>query len=1012
MRRFVLAVSLSVTALAAPLAFPIAAQPRVPAALTPDLDQPIDADATAKIRQYTTAPEFNSRLTDYLPASKTVPSPSAVLGDVAGAPGILPYTAEVNRYFRLLAEKSPRVRVISIGTSEEGRERIAVAVSSEANLAGQKENDARLAQLADPRLLKLDDGRAKGLIDASVPVYYITGTIHSPETGAPTALMELAYRLAVDESPYIKSIRDHVITLITPVVEVDGRDRMVDVYRWHLAHPKSPRPLLSYWGHYVAHDNNRDAMGLTLSLSRQVLDTYVAWHALVLHDLHESVPFLYDNTVGDGPYNAWVDPILTNEWQLFGWTNVAEMGKLGMPGVFTHGNFDTWSPGYLMFLAAMHNGVSRLYETYGNAGADTETRELDPRETSRTWYRQDPPYRTVTWSQRNNNNYEQTGLLVSLAFVADNRELLLHNFWEKSKRSVQKPEREGPAAYVLPADDRRPGAQAELLRVLALQHVEVSRADRPFTVAVANTAKAADDKGAAKDASKDASKEKTAATRTFPAGSYVVRMDQPYSRAADALLDRQYWSPDDPQKRPYDDTGWCFPALFDTEAVRVTDRQVLAAAMRRVEAPVRLTGGVSGGGMDGGGKDGGPVFAIAQRGDDALFALRYNLGDATVEAAAEPFRAGGRDYPRGTWLVRGLAKDALDHAAAAAGVAVDALAAAPKVATRAVGKPRLALLHTWLDTQTEGWWRQRLDLLKVPYAYISTQDVAADANLAARFDAILFPPTRFGDPQRIVSGLPMWGEPLPWKSTPETPNLGGFASTDDQRPGLGFAGLDHLRQFVEQGGLLIAAEDTAQMLVAMGLAPGVRVADTKSLRVVGTVVDARFPDPASPIADGLGDHLAVYSAEGMSFEVSNSVFGGWSAEEGDRPTGRGGPKDLDATEGRPAQPAPAAPAQVERWEARPLRAEEMRNNPGVIPPALRPRALLRFGDADDLLVSGLLEHGGELARRAAVVEVPLGKGHLVLFGINPIWRGSTIGSHPLVWNSILEHQSFGPPAGK
>ena len=161
-----------------------------------------------------------------------------------------------------------------------------------------------------------------------MPVYYITGTIHSPETGAPTALMELAYRLAVDESPYIRSIREHVITLITPVVEVDGRDRMVDVYRWHLAHPKADPPHLVYWGHYVAHDNNRDAMGMTLSLTRQVLDTYLGWHAQVLHDLHESVPFLYDNTVGDGPYNAWVDPLLTNEWQLFGWINVAADGQV------------------------------------------------------------------------------------------------------------------------------------------------------------------------------------------------------------------------------------------------------------------------------------------------------------------------------------------------------------------------------------------------------------------------------------------------------------------------------------------------------------------------------------------------------------------------------------------------------------------------------------------------------------------------------------------------------------
>src|SRR6185436_18429782 len=393
-------------------------------------------------------------------------------------------------------------------------------------------------------------------------------------------------------------------------------------------------------------------------------------------------------------------------------------------------------------------------------------------DTSRTWYRQDPPYRSVSWSQRNNNNYEQTGLLISLAFTAENREQLLRSFWEKSKRSVEKPEREGPAAYVLSADDRRPGAQAELLRVLQLQHVEVSRADKPITVTLD---KAPEAKDGEKDKAKDAAKDKAPTTRTFPAGSWVVRMDQPYSRSADALLDRQYWSPDDPQKHPYDDTGWSSPALFDTEAVRVTDRQVLKAPMSRIEAPVRSRGGVTGSG---------PVLVVAQRGDDAMFRLRYALGDATVEAAAESFKAAGHDYPRGTWLVRGIEKDALDRTASEVGVTVDAVAAAPKVATRPLAKPRIALLHTWLNTQTEGWWRQRLDLLKVPYDYISTQDVSADASLALRYDVILFPPVGVGDPLRIVSGLPMWGEPMPWKTTPETPNLGKIDATDDQRPGL------------------------------------------------------------------------------------------------------------------------------------------------------------------------------------------------------------------------------------
>src|SRR5690242_13894137 len=213
-----------------------------------DPNQPIDQEYTNKIREYTTAPYFNSPLTDYLPASPNVPTPKAVLGDVAGAPGKLPYSTDVYKYMRMLEKASPRVKVFSIGTTEEGREMIAVAVASETLLAKLDENRARLTKLADPRLINLNDTEADKLVDESFPIYYITGTIHSPETGAPTALMELAYRLAVDDSPYIKSIRDGMVTLITPIVEVDGRDRMVDVYNWHLAHPNENWPPLLYWG--------------------------------------------------------------------------------------------------------------------------------------------------------------------------------------------------------------------------------------------------------------------------------------------------------------------------------------------------------------------------------------------------------------------------------------------------------------------------------------------------------------------------------------------------------------------------------------------------------------------------------------------------------------------------------------------------------------------------------------------------------------------------------------------
>jgi hypothetical protein len=945
-----------------------------------DPNQAVDQAYTQKIKQYTTDPAFNSPLTDYLPASSSVPTPQAVLGDISGAPGMLPHSKDVYAYFRLLAQKSPRVKVFTIGKTEEGRDMIAVAVADESLLADLKDNDARLAKLADPRTINLDDTAAAQLVAASTPVYYITGTIHSTETGAPTALMELAYRLAVDDAPYIKYIRSHVITLITPIVEVDGRDRKADLYAWHRAHPNDAVAPLMYWGHYVAHDNNRDAMVASLDLTRNVLNTYVGWHAQVLHDLHESVPFLYDNTVGDGPYNAWLDPILTNEWQMLGWDNVQEMTKFGMPGVFTHGDFDTWSPGYLMFIAATHNGISRLYETFGNDGADTVTRFLDPSEYSRTWFRQNPPLPKVLWSQRDNNNYEQNGLLTALHYFASNSKLFLNNFYLKSKRSLEKPVNGGPAAYVLPADDLRSGAQAELLAVLQRQHCEIQRATQAFTVDLTPSPGPRD--GAPKSVSK-----------SFPAGSYIVRMDQPYSRIVDALLDREYWSPDDPQKHPYDDTGWSLGDLFNAEVVRVTDTKVLATAMQPVSGPIQAAGGVQG--------DGG-VFLVANHADDGLMSLRYAFKGATMEVADADFDAAGKHFDRGSFIVSGVSRKDLDQAAKELGLTITAAAAAPDVAKHKLGVPRIAIMHSWLDTQTEGWWRMAFDQLKIPYTYISTQDVSRESNLRGKYDAILFGPIGYNSTQLIVDGLPMYGNPVPWNKKVLTTSP-PIDETDDIRPGLGESGVENLKRFVRAGGLLVTSVDTAKFAIDVGLAAGVSVTPTHDLKVVGSVLRADIVDNTSPVAYGYGDGLAIYSADGMTFNVSNQVTGDSglpSAEDYQRPSGRGGPDEEDVPQGRPYAAPPALP-DAKPWQALPLNEDQVRNNLFLIPEAFRPRVILRYSESKDLLVSGLLQAGQEMAERATVVDSRYGDGHVLLFSSDPVYRAETIGTYPLVFNAIL-----------
>jgi hypothetical protein len=315
-------------------------------------------------------------------------------------------------------------------------------------------------------------------------------------------------------------------------------------------------------------------------------------------------------------------------------------------------------------------------------------------------------------------------------------------------------------------------------------------------------------------------------------------------------------------------------------------------------------------------------------------------------------------------------------------------------------------MHTWLNTQDEGWWRLAFDQVQLPYAYISTQDAARDENLKSKYDVIVFAPVA-RDPATIVNGMPLYGNPLPWKTTSQTPNLGKIDSTDDMRPGLGWAGLANLQKFVEQGGVLITVDDTASFAVNYGFTPGVSIARSNRLRAVGDILRIKTVDAASPIAYGYADSLAMYCANGPIFNLSNVAGAGGGRRRPDqRSTGRGTPDDPDTVQGRPPAEVPETP-KAETWEALPLSDEQRRNNgASIIPPGARPRVVLRYADMKDLFVSGLLDGGDEIAEHAAVIDEPFGRGHVVLFSTNPIWRGQTKGSYFLVFNAILNFDNL------
>jgi hypothetical protein len=485
-------------------------------------------------------------------------------------------------------------------------------------------------------------------------------------------------------------------------------------------------------------------------------------------------------------------------------------------------------------------------------------------------------------------------------------------------------------------------------------------------------------------------------------GSYVVRMDQPYSRLADMLLDKQYYNPNDTP--PYDDTGWTLTALRNLKSVRVKDAGILKAAMAPALDHTGPEGRVEG--------EGG-VYLVNHNADRALATFRYRLADVKMQAAEAVFEAGGKKFSAGSFVIReagngtGL-KQKLQAAAADCGVTVSAVKEAPKVAMHELAAPRIALVHTWTSTQVEGWFRLALEGTKIPYAYVSDKVLRETADLRAKYDVIILGPVS-SDSKRLVNGIPMRGEPVAWKATELTPNFGTAPDqTDDVRGGIGLAGLMNVQKFVEGGGLFVTIGNNASLPIDFGLIDGVSIQAARELKVRGSVLQAVAGDANSPVMYGYGEKVPVYfnASPILDVNLTGGMSRGGAAGQGSgvpsRASGRGGLNDPDVVQGRVNPPAPPP---VRPGEMSAEMMEYMR--PYLPPPAERARTVLKFGEEKELLVSGMLAGGRELAGKPAVVDVPKGKGHYLLFAINPMWRQQTQGSHMLLLNAAMNYSSLG-----
>ncbi len=409
------------------------------------------------------------------------------------------------------------------------------------------------------------------------------------------------------------------------------------------------------------------------------------------------------------------------------------------------------------------------------------------------------------------------------------------------------------------------------------------------------------------------------------------------------------------------------------------------------------------------------AYLINHNADNVLATFRFAQKDLKIQAAEKEFEVQGRKFRAGTFIIKpgdnpANLDAALDAAAKTYGFAVVAAPAVPDVPTHEVGVPRVAVMHTWQNTQTEGWLRIALDECGIPYEYISVHAVRDNAKLRDKYDVIIFGPSS-PDALGVVNGV-SGDKPIPWKKTELTPNIGVEDSTDDMRGGIELDGVLHLRDFVKEGGVFITLSSSSALPIHFGLAQGLAIRDTPNLWARGGVYKADVGDKTSPLVYGYDDTLGIYFSQspvlamgGMGGRAmgrppgmgapSGRVSGRGSADDPDIPQGRArdlGQKTLEefrkAQKAEPQQPAEEGPRMA-------------------MTPAVRPRIVLNFArNAADLLISGGLAAGEELAGSPALADVTLGKGHVVLFSFNPTWRSQTHGSYFFIFNALLNWKNL------
>ncbi|MGH9477445.1 MAG: M14 family metallopeptidase [Terriglobales bacterium] len=680
-----------------------------------------------------------------------IPTPESVLGFKPGADFHLANYTDAIGYFRKLAAASHRIKLFDVGQSSRGQTLVLSVISSPENLANLDkylEINRRLTLASG-----LSDAQAHALAGQGKVVVHIDGGMHSTEVAGGQSMIALAYNLcAAQNDPEINAILNNVIFVLWPTLNPDGQQEVVAWYRRNVGTSFEVSPIPFLFQKYVGHDNNRDGYMNNMVESQAITKQELKWNPEIWYTQHQTAPFparIFIPPFVD-PISPNINPILMRWLNQIGIAMGAYLDEHNMPGAIHRVGFDNWYPGYQDFTGIFRNSIAFFTETalYGYATPHFYTlrdfppayRNLQPQ----IFY--NSPWRGGWWRLGDAVHYMVGASMSVLDTAAKYHAQLLYNKYQAGRDTIEQYSKNPPYAYVIPAGQPRLAEAARLARVFAVNGVAVDQASQPF---LANH-------------------------RSYPAGSWVILMDQPFAQLVRELIEPQAY----PERtangspiRPYDVAGWTLPEQMNVEvdAVRSPVTAAQRAGLQPLASITTPPGKISGSGG---------VFLLPPDTNQHFYAMNLALDQgAKVSIVTDP----GPGVPAGTAAISNLSRAQMQTILNSAATSARAVASAPAGAADIVHKPRVGLYRPWQASIDMGWTRWILQNYDFPPLLLRNGDIQA-SDLNARLDVIILADQY---PGGILNGF------------------GPGTMPGQYVGGIGKTGVDALRTFVQNGGTLI-----------------------------------------------------------------------------------------------------------------------------------------------------------------------------------------------------------------